>query len=569
MFRAGQRMSDESWSGLRTMTTGTAGSSSQPSQVANWARSGIATAPGMCPAAMSATGRTSTATAPPASSRRAAATSSGLRVGSPMTRSGPRRLTSASQPKYAGYEPRPAWSWATKVSASGACSSGLVALSRPMVEVRAAPGGAEQNDPVPWVGHTAAASGRAARRCSDSYWARASSSVRSAPSRSVRAAEPTISDPPVNTPTGVAPSRSRNDRCSSVCPGVARACRVSPPRSTSSPSASPRWSNRRCPAAETRIVAPWSAASWRAPVRKSACRWVSAAYATRKPRRVAARRARRSRGASTANARPSPRSSRYALLPSPSSTSGIRSAGSMLTPVLPCSVELAATVFHGSLEERVGDPARKTELFDRVARVGKALGSGKRLELLDLLAQGERSVEALARAAGLGLTTASAHLQILKQAGLVATRRDGTRIHYRLADAEVADLYARLRDVAAAHLADVDAASRAYLGPSEEGISRDELLRRARSGDVVVLDVRPVEEYAAGHIAGAVSIPVDELAERIAELPEGVEVVAYCRARFCVFAHDAVRLLATHGRPARRLEDGMLEWRLAGLPVAA
>jgi len=221
------------------------------------------------------------------------------------------------------------------------------------------------------------------------------------------------------------------------------------------------------------------------------------------------------------------------------------------------------------LEERVGDPARKTELFDRVARVGKALGSGKRLELLDLLAQGERSVEALARAAGLGLTTASAHLQILKQGGLVATRRDGTRIHYRLADAEVADLYARLRDVAAAHLADVDAASRAYLGPSEEGISRDELLRRARSGDVVVLDVRPVEEYAAGHIAGAVSIPVDELAERIAELPEGVEVVAYCRARFCVFAHDAVRLLATHGRPARRLEDGMLEWRLAGLPVAA
>jgi len=224
------------------------------------------------------------------------------------------------------------------------------------------------------------------------------------------------------------------------------------------------------------------------------------------------------------------------------------------------------------LEDCVGDPARKAELFDQVARVGKALGSGKRLELLDLLAQGERTVEALARAAGLGLTTASAHLQTLKQAGLVATRRDGTRIHYRLAGPDIADLYARLRDVAAGHLADVDAARQAYLGPgadAAEVVDRAELLRRARAGDVVVLDVRPAEEYIAGHIPGAVSIPVDQLAERIAELPDGVELVAYCRGRFCVFAHDAVRLLTAHGRAARRLEDGMLEWRLAGLPVAA
>jgi rhodanese-related sulfurtransferase/DNA-binding transcriptional ArsR family regulator len=207
-----------------------------------------------------------------------------------------------------------------------------------------------------------------------------------------------------------------------------------------------------------------------------------------------------------------------------------------------------------------------------VARVGKALGSGKRLELLDLLAQGERTVEALARVAGLGLTTASAHLQTLKQAGLVATRRDGTRIHYRLAGPDIADLYARLRDVAAGRLADVDAARRAYLGPGSDVdavVDRAELLRRARAGDVVVLDVRPAEEYAAGHIPGAVSIPVDQLAARIADLPEAVEVVAYCRGRFCVFAHDAVRLLTAHGRTARRLEDGMLEWRLAGLPVAA
>jgi rhodanese-related sulfurtransferase/DNA-binding transcriptional ArsR family regulator len=219
----------------------------------------------------------------------------------------------------------------------------------------------------------------------------------------------------------------------------------------------------------------------------------------------------------------------------------------------------------------MGDPARKAELFDQLARVGKAMGSGKRLELLDLLAQGERSVEALARTAGLGLTTASAHLQTLKQAGLVAIRRDGTRIHYRLASPGVADLYARLRDVAAAHVAEVDVARRGYLGPdgSVEEIGRTELLRRAEAGDIVVLDVRPAEEYAAGHVPGAMSIPIGELADRIAELPGEVEVVAYCRGRFCVFAHDAVRLLTSHGRAARRLEDGMLEWRLAGLPVAA
>jgi rhodanese-related sulfurtransferase/DNA-binding transcriptional ArsR family regulator len=219
----------------------------------------------------------------------------------------------------------------------------------------------------------------------------------------------------------------------------------------------------------------------------------------------------------------------------------------------------------------MGDPARKAELFDQLARVGKALGSGKRLELLDLLAQGERTVEALARVAGIGLTTTSAHLQTLKQAGLVAIRRDGTRIHYRLASPDVADLYARLRDVAATHVADVDVARRAYLGSDHavEEVGRAELLRRAEAGDIVVLDVRPTEEYAAGHIPGAVSVPVDQLADRISELPGDVEVVAYCRGRFCVFAHDAVRLLTAHGRAARRLEDGMLEWRLAGLPVAA
>jgi rhodanese-related sulfurtransferase len=219
----------------------------------------------------------------------------------------------------------------------------------------------------------------------------------------------------------------------------------------------------------------------------------------------------------------------------------------------------------------MGDPVHRAELSSQIARVAKAFGNGRRLDLLELLAQGERTVESLARAAGQGLTTCSANLQSLRAAGLVATRRDGTRIFYRLAGCDVADLYARLQGVAAGHLADVDVARRAYLGGDGgiEMVGRDELLSRARAGEVVVLDVRPAEEYAAGHIPGAVSIPIGELADRIAELPAGVEVVAYCRGRFCVFAHDAVRLLTARGRAAGRLEDGMIEWRLAGHPVAA
>jgi rhodanese-related sulfurtransferase len=216
----------------------------------------------------------------------------------------------------------------------------------------------------------------------------------------------------------------------------------------------------------------------------------------------------------------------------------------------------------------MGDREAKTTLFDQFARVGKALGSGKRLELLDLLAQGERTVDALARAAELGLTTASAHLQTLKQAKLVATRREGTKIYYRLAGDDVAGLYALVRTVAGEHLPDVEAARAAYLGPDTDEVTRDELLHRVRSGDATLIDVRPAEEYAAGHIPGAVSIPLEELAERLAELPADQEIVAYCRGAYCVLAHDAVRLLIAQGRPARRLTDGMLEWRLADLPVA-
>ncbi|NKQ52874.1 metalloregulator ArsR/SmtB family transcription factor [Amycolatopsis sp. K13G38] len=216
----------------------------------------------------------------------------------------------------------------------------------------------------------------------------------------------------------------------------------------------------------------------------------------------------------------------------------------------------------------MGDRDAKNVLFDLFAQVGKAMGSGKRLELLDLLAQGERTVDGLARAADLGVTTASAHLQTLKRAHLVATRREGTKIYYRLAGDDVAALYAAMRTVAGAHLAQVRDARAAYLGPDTDQVTREELLERVGCGQATVIDVRPKEEYDAGHIPGALSIPVEELADRLAELPLDQEVVAYCRGAYCVLAHDAVRLLTAHGRPARRLADGMLEWRLADLPVA-
>ncbi|GAA3550365.1 metalloregulator ArsR/SmtB family transcription factor [Amycolatopsis ultiminotia] len=216
----------------------------------------------------------------------------------------------------------------------------------------------------------------------------------------------------------------------------------------------------------------------------------------------------------------------------------------------------------------MGERGAKTALFEQFARVGKALSSGKRLELLDLLAQGERTVDSLARAAELGLSTASAHLQTLKQTGLVATRREGTKIHYRLSGGDVASLYALVRSVASEHLSDVEPARAAYLGPDIDEVTREELLHRVRTGQATVIDVRPAEEYTAGHIPGAVSVPFEELAARLAELPSDQEIVAYCRGAYCVLAHDAVRLLTARGRPARRLAYGMLEWRLADLPVA-
>ena len=218
----------------------------------------------------------------------------------------------------------------------------------------------------------------------------------------------------------------------------------------------------------------------------------------------------------------------------------------------------------------MGDRTRKDALFAEFAAVGKVLGNPKRLELLDLLSQGSRSVESLADAADLGMSTCSAHLQTLREAGLVESRRDGKRIYYSLAGTDVAGLWDHLRRVAQAHRPHTELARRAYLGPEDTAaVDTDELLRRLARGDVVILDVRPGAEFVAGHLPGAIHIPLEELAERIGELPRDHEVVAYCRGQYCVMAHDAVRLLSAEGLDARRAADGVLEWRLAGVPIEA
>ncbi len=218
----------------------------------------------------------------------------------------------------------------------------------------------------------------------------------------------------------------------------------------------------------------------------------------------------------------------------------------------------------------MGDRPTKDALFAEFAAVGKVLGSPKRLELLDLLAQGSRSVDELASAAEVGVSTCSAHLQTLREAGLVVTRREGKRIFYSLAGDDVAGLWAHLRQVAQLHRPHTELARRAYLGPEDTAaVGTDELLRRLGAGDIVVLDVRPELEYVAGHLPGAIHIPLEELAERLSELPSDREIVAYCRGQYCVLAHDAVRLLADHGLRAKRATDGVLEWRVVGVPVEA
>ena len=195
--------------------------------------------------------------------------------------------------------------------------------------------------------------------------------------------------------------------------------------------------------------------------------------------------------------------------------------------------------------------------------MGKAFASPRRLELIDLLAQGPRTVEELAQITEQSSANTSQHLQSLHSAGVVDRQREGTRVRYALAGDDVIDLWSALQAISAGRIAEVERAAREYLGEPVEAIARDELVPRLREGDLVLVDVRPEEEFEAGHIDGAVSIPIDEFAERLAELPEDAEIIAYCRGPLCVYAHEAVRRLRDAGRSARRLEGGWPDWKLA------
>lgn len=211
----------------------------------------------------------------------------------------------------------------------------------------------------------------------------------------------------------------------------------------------------------------------------------------------------------------------------------------------------------------------KLALLGLFADVAKALGHEHRLELLELAAQGERSVESLADAAGLGFGNASQHLQVLRRAGLLTSRREGKRVLYRLVDESVLNLMAALREISERHVAEVRQIVAGYFHERDrlEPVSRDELLERMREGSVTLLDVRPEDEFDSGHLPGAIGLPLRELEQRLAELPRDQEIIAYCRGTYCVMSFEAVAALRKHGFTARRLEDGYPEWRAAGLPV--
>jgi rhodanese-related sulfurtransferase/DNA-binding transcriptional ArsR family regulator len=213
----------------------------------------------------------------------------------------------------------------------------------------------------------------------------------------------------------------------------------------------------------------------------------------------------------------------------------------------------------------------KNRLYGQFARIGKALSSPHRLEILELLAQSERTVDSLATEIGLSLANASQHLQALRQAALVDSRKDGLFVYYRLASPEVFELSKVLRTVAEGRLAELERLVHEHFGDraDAEAVPMAELLKRTRSKQIVILDTRPASEYVAGHIPGAISVPVDELKQRLQKLTKGKEYVAYCRGPYCVYADRAVELLKAHGRRARRLLDGFPEWRAAGLPVAS
>jgi rhodanese-related sulfurtransferase/DNA-binding transcriptional ArsR family regulator len=211
----------------------------------------------------------------------------------------------------------------------------------------------------------------------------------------------------------------------------------------------------------------------------------------------------------------------------------------------------------------------KDRLFGQFARVGKALASPKRLEIVDLLAQGERTVEEIARETAMSVASASQHLQVLKAARMVEARREGLYIHYRLADEDVFRTWQAVRALAESRLAELDGVVEAYLQDRQEleAVDAAELMERLSDGNVVVLDVRPEEEYRAGHIPGALSVPVDALEAALQTLPRDQEMVAYCRGPYCVFSDEAVAFLRSHGYRARRLRQGLPDWRAAGMPV--
>lgn len=217
------------------------------------------------------------------------------------------------------------------------------------------------------------------------------------------------------------------------------------------------------------------------------------------------------------------------------------------------------------------DPHRdfKDRLYGQLARIGKAVSSPYRLEILELLAQGERTVDSLATELGVSLANASQHLQALRQAALVDSRKNGLFVHYRLADPDVFELIRAIRTVAEHRLADFERLVRAHFRDRSgaEPVEMNELLKRAHSKQVVILDTRPGTEYVAGHIAGAISVPVDKLQRRLKELGKGKDYVAYCRGPYCIYADRAVEILRSNGRRARRLAEGFPEWRAAGLPV--
>lgn len=219
----------------------------------------------------------------------------------------------------------------------------------------------------------------------------------------------------------------------------------------------------------------------------------------------------------------------------------------------------------------VGDRVAKDALFEGFAEVAKALASGRRAEIVDVLSQGERSVDEIAGELGQTVANTSHHLRAMARAGLLTTRRDGTRIYYALASERVAELWSALRDVAVDHVSGIERLAGAYLGDRDgiDVVDRAELAARLKRGEVLVLDVRPEAEYTAGHIAGARSVPIGELRRHLRAIPKSTEVVAYCRGPYCVYADDAVRELNRKGFRARRLIDGFPEWKRAGLPVVA